>query len=1078
MAEIKKRKMTGGPRGRIGRVARRAVRARKKAEALHAKADLAHSEGEQAHRQAKAAHNKVHTLEEEMRRKADSPAGKPLPPRTGARPPGKSEGRGSPTMAASYGATPESRLPFSVVGLGASAGGYEAYTDFLAHLPKETGMAFVLVQHLDPSHPSHLGQLLSKASALPVTEIKNCGDVRPDRVYVIPSNTTVVLRNGRFRLSPRLNPRGVSMPIDMFFRSLAMEQQNRAIGIVLSGTGTDGTLGLQEIKGQGGITFAQDQGTAKHFGMPASAIAAGAVDFVMTPEQMTRELMRFSGHPYVAPVKQRTDRAHPPALEEGAEVENLFRQSSPEVRTLFMLLRTRTNVDFSLYKPGTLARRIMRRMLLHKIDSIGDYVKSLQESPAEVDALFNDLLISVTGFFRDSASFHALQKKILPRLLRDRPGNAPLRIWSCGCSTGEEAYSLAIAVSEVLEKARKQVPVQIFASDLNERGIEKARAGVYHENILLDISGDRLKRFFTKVNGFYQINKSIRDLCVFARHNAVMDPPFSNLDLISCRNMLIYLAPVLQKRILPVFHHALKPRGFLLLGSSETIGESSHLFELSDRKNKIYSKKLTLYSRAVDIIQPPLRDVDRPVPRSGSRRQESRPAQLQEEIDRVILSRYSPDGVLIDEKMDVFQFRGQTGQFLQHQHGAASLNLLKMVREELALDVRRTVTEAIQTGKRVERRATQIYLRRGPAHDVIIQVDPVTTDGERFFLVLFREVLPAAEETRELHKNARASKKATDARMVSKLREELASTKESLQAIIEEQEATNEELKSANEEIQSSNEELHSTNEELETAREELQSTNEELTTLNEELQNRNTDLACLNNDLINLLNSVNIAVIILGRDLTIRRFTATAEKLFNLIASDLGRPLTDLTRNVRVPDLEQTIAEVIENLTVIEQEVEDTKGHWYALRIRPYRTQDNRVEGVVLMLLDIDELRRAMVQMMGIVRHPLLLLYGDLRVVRANDAFYRNFNVTFEEIENRLLYDLGNGQWDLPELRELLEQILPERLEVHDFLVEHEFPKIGKRRIMINARRFYDEHGVQRIAIAFEDITETVKSS
>jgi two-component system, chemotaxis family, CheB/CheR fusion protein len=1074
MAKRKKTKRIPAGLGKDAELARRAAKARRKGQALHAKADLAHSQADQAHQQAKTVHKKVQLLEQELHRQAASPVGKALPPRTGAKPPDRSEQRGSPVMAATFGAAPESKLPFSVVGLGASAGGYEAYADFLSHVPKETGMAFVLVQHLDPSHPSHLGELLSKVSMLPVTEIKNSLEVRPDQVYVIPSNTTVALRNGRFKLSPRPHPRSVSMPIDIFFRSLAMEQQNRAIGILFSGTGTDGTLGAQEIKGQGGITFAQDQGTAKHFGLPGSAIAAGAVDFVMTPEQIARELMRISGHAYVAPVRQRAEGHHPPAPEEGLGVEDLFRESSPEMRTLFMLLRTRTNVDFSLYKPGTLGRRIMRRMLLHKTDSIDAYVRLLQESPAEVDALFADLLISVTGFFRDPASFQALQKKILPRLLRDHTGDAPLRIWSCGCSTGEEAYSLAIAVSEVLEKAKKELPVQIFASDLNDRGIEKARAGVYHENIVLDISRERLQRFFTKVNGFYQINKSIRDLCVFARHNAVMDPPFSNLDLISCRNMLIYLTPVLQKRILPVFHYALKPRGFLLLGSSETIGESSHLFELSDRKNKIYSKRITAYRPMVDLAQSVLRETARPIPRPKERREDARPGELQEKIDRVILSQYSPDGVLINEQMDVFQFRGETGRFLQHQQGAASLNLLKMVREDLSLDVRRAVTEAIQTGKRVEHRATQVHPRRGSGRDVIIQVDPVTSDGERFFLVLFREAHPAAEVAPELHKKSGGAQKAPEARLIAKLKEELASTKDSLQAIIEEQEATNEELKSANEEIQSSNEELQSTNEELETAREELQSTNEELTTLNQELQNRNTELAYLNNDLTNLLNSVNIAIIILSRDLTIRRFTATAEKLFNLIPSDLGRPLTDLTRNVRVPDLEQTIGEVIENLTVVEREVQDTEGHWYALRVRPYRTQDNRIEGVVLMLLDIDELKRAMVQMISIIRHPLVLLYADLKVSRANEAFYRTFHVTADETENRQLYDLGNGQWNIPKLRELLEHILPQKAEVHDFIVEHEFPKIGRRRIAINARRFYgDERGVQRIAIAFEDVTD-----
>jgi two-component system, chemotaxis family, CheB/CheR fusion protein len=1048
--------------------------AKRKVHSLHAKADAVHKRSEKVHAAAHRAHLKVKALKAETRRQAASAVGKPFPPKTGARPPRKSEERGSPVMPATYGTTPSSKLPFSVVGIGASAGGYEAYTTFLSHLPKETGMAFVLVQHLDPFHPSHLGELLSKVSTLPVTEIKTGAHVEPDHVYVIPSNTTVVLQNGRFKLSARLKPTGVTMSIDTFFRSLAIEQQNRAIGVLFSGTGTDGTLGLEEIKGEGGITFAQDQGSAKHFGMPGSAISAGVVDFVMAPDQMARELMRLSDHPYVAADKTGHDEERPVADDAG-EGGKVLSADHPELRTLFTLLRTRTNVDFSLYKPGTLNRRIMRRMVLHKIDSIEAYVRLLQESAGEIDALFNDLLISVTGFFRDPASFRALQKKILPRLVRDRPSGTPLRLWSCGCSTGEEAYSLAIVVSEYLEQARRNIPVQIFASDLNDRGIEKARTGIYHENIVLDVSNERLRRFFTRTNGFYQINKAIRDLCVFARQNIILDPPFSNLDLISCRNVLIYLAPVLQKRIIPIFHYALKPKGFLLLGSSESIGESAHLFELADRKHKIYARKVAPYRPAVDFGRFAPRDLSVPPPRAPARRHEGRPRDLHDEADRVILSRHSPSGVVINSQMDVIQFRGQTGPFLEHQPGNASLNLLKMVREELSLDVRRAVNNALAAGKRIEHRAAQIQLRRGVVRDVIIDVDPVTTtpEGERFLLVVFREMPGAGEPPADAEKKARPARLGAEARVVGNLKQELASTKESLQAIIEEQEATNEELKSANEEIQSSNEELQSTNEELETAREELQSTNEELTTLNQELQNRNTELAHLNNDLTNLINSVNMAVVILDRDLTIRRFTPTAEKLFNLIPSDLGRRLTDLNRNVQVPDLEQTIAGVIETLRVVEREVQDTQGRWYALRVRPYRTQDSRIAGAVLMLLDIEELKRAMIQMVTIVRHPLLLLHGDLRVARANDAFCRTFKVSPEDTENRPLYELGNGQWNIPRLRELLEDILPKRVEVRDYLVEHDFPKIGRRRIMVNARRFYDdERGTQRIAIAFEDVT------
>jgi len=590
------------------------------------------------------------------------------------------------------------------------------------------------------------------------------------------------------------------------------------------------------------------------------------------------------------------------------------------------------------------------------------------------------------------------------------------------------------------------------------------------------VSQDRLRRFFSKVDGFYQINKSIRDLCIFARQNVVLDPPFSNVDLISCRNVLIYLTPVLQKRVLPVFHYALKPHGFLLLGSSESMAASSELFEIADRKHKFYVKKLTTYRPRKDINEIVARQAPARPPKPPGTKEGAGLANLEEKVDHLILTRYSPAGVLINAQLDVLQFRGETGRFIEHHPGAASLNLLKMIREDLSLDVRRAVNKAVRSGERVEHRATQVRLRRGGPSDVTIEVQPVTTpsDSERFFLVLFQEAPSTAAALPGRQKASSAVQQGAQAREVTKLRDELAATRESLQAIIEEQEATNEELKSANEEIQSSNEELQSTNEELETAREELQSTNEELTTLNQELQNRNSELNYLNNDLTNLLATINIAVIILSHDLTIRRYTATAEKLFNFIPSDVGRRLSDITRNIHVPELEDIIHDVNENLAVVEREVQDREGRWYSLRVRPYRTQQNRIDGAVLMLLDIEEIKRAMVQMMGIVRHPLLLLHSDLTVSRANDAFYQVFQVSPKETENRNLYELGNRQWNIPKLRELLEEILPNRTEVHDFLVEHEFPQIGYRKIMINARRFYgDDRGVERIAVAFEDITD-----
>jgi two-component system CheB/CheR fusion protein len=1053
-----------------------AARALAGVEAQHEQADALHREASSLHEASTALRKSVQSGKRGIKH-PQRPVIQDLPPRGSAKERVELRQKvGSPGRAA---ADPEAHphpvLPFTVVGIGASAGGFEAATSLLSHLPGDLGCALVLLQHLDPTHESKLAELLSHKSPLPIVSIRNGMEVEPNKMYVLPANATVVLNGGRFRLGPR-EPWPNPMPIDFFLRSLATEQQNRAIGVILSGSGTDGTLGLAEIKGQGGLTFAQDKASSKHFGMPGSAIATGVVDFVIPPHAIAAELKRLVEHPYINPQRSGETKAAAVA-QETPPAETLFKEHAEELKSLFTLLRSRAGVDFSLYKPATLNRRIMRRMTLQKIDDLPAYLKFLQQNTSEVDALFNDLLISVTGFFRDTGTYQALKKSILPRLMKTREDDAPLRVWSCGCATGEEAYSLAIVLTEFLEHARKHIPVQIFASDLNERGIEKARTGLYHENILIDVSPERLRRFFVKVDGYFQVSKQIRDMCVFARQNVVMDPPFSNLDMISCRNVLIYLSPVLQRRIMPVFHYALKPGGYMLLGSSETIGEASELFDLIDKKNKIYARKVTAYRPAVDFEKGfvPPREITPAAKSSKSQPFESIESSLQQKVDRLILNRFSPSGVVINRQMDVLQFRGNTGPFIEHQSGAASLNLLRIVRDELALDVRRAVNKAIQTGERVEQ-ASEMRIGGG-AQQINIQVYPLpsTPGGEKFLLITFREVSLREQEhtVRGDAAKVRASRAKAEPRQIARLRDELGATKESLQSIIEEQEATNEELKSANEEIQSSNEELQSTNEELETAREELQSTNEELTTLNQELQNRNIELARVNDDLTNLLSSVNIAIIMLGTDFKVRRFTPTAEKIFNLIPSDVGRRLSDLNRNIQVPDLDDAIAQVVEKLTAVDREVQDREGRWYSLRIRPYRTRESRIEGVVLLLLDIDEIKRAIKHIITLAREPLLTLTSDLKVVRANDAFCRAFGINPDHIENKSVYEMADGEWNIPRLKQLLEEYLPSQGELRDFRIEHEFPKLGKRNLVINARRFYEEgRGLQLVLLAIEDVT------
>ena len=961
---------------------------------------------------------------------------------------------------------PSSGKPFPIVGIGASAGGFEAFSEFLKYLPADTGMAFVLVQHLNPKHKSQLSELLGRTTRVPVVEAEDNVEVAPNQVYVIPANARITIQDGRLRVSPRKENELPPMPIDAFFRSLASEQQDQAIGIVLSGTGTDGTLGIEAIKGEGGITFAQHESSAKYYGMPGSAITSGNVDFVLTSEGIAAELGRIAQHPYVGRAKEM------PTLKPVQDIgsERALKGADAEMGQLFSLLRARTGVDFALYKPSTLRRRIVRQMILQKFDSLGQYVSFLERRPREVDSLFNDLLIYVTSFFRDPKTFQALKKTVFPKLLKARADDLPLRFWVCGCSTGEEAYSLAISLIEFFEQNRTHRPVQIFASDVNDAGINKARAGIYPQNIMQDISAERLRRFFSKTGGHYQVNKSVRDMVVFARQNVIVDPPFSNLDLITCRNVLIYLDAVLQRKIMSVFHYALQAHGLLVLGNSETVGASSDLFSLANKKDKIYRKKQT-YSRPAF---PSARKVPPEVAVAAQPAERANVAvcvpDLHGQMDKLLLRDFAPAAVLVSADLEVLHFRGRTGEYLEHSAGAASLNLLRMVRESLAIDLRSAVSRASKNDSHVKHTS---HLRRdGHDYDIVIEVIPLrpAPDSERFFVVIFRELGRTAFEPAGPGKRGAS---AGDAREIASLKAELALTRESLQTTIEEQEANNEELKSANEEIQSTNEELQSTNEELETAKEELQSTNEELTTLNEELQTRNSEVGQANNDLTNLLASINVAILMLGEDLTIRRYTPTAERMFNLIPSDLGRRFSDLNRSILIPDLEKTITSVMVNLTPLERDVQDRDGNWYSLRIRPYRTRENKIEGVVIMLVDIDQLKDALEMVLTTAKEPLLTLGADLKVRKANDAFYHTFHMIAEETEGRFLYEAGRGQWNTVELRKLLEEVLPKSKEIHDFPLEADFREVGQRKLLINASRFYDEGwGLQTILMAIEDVT------
>jgi two-component system CheB/CheR fusion protein len=928
---------------------------------------------------------------------------------------------------------------FPVVGIGASAGGLEAFTKLLQHLPADTGMAFVLIQHLDPKHDSILASLLSRATKMRVVEATHQMRIEPNRVYVMPPNTNMTIMNSMLNLTRRLDTRSQHMPVDHFFHSLAGSQKDRAIGVILSGTASDGTAGLRAIKSEGGITFAQDQNSAKYDGMPRNAISAHVVDFILKPEDIAKELVNISHHPYV---RRSTEKAPEFLLEGKSDFDKIF-----------ALLRAKTGSDFSAYKRGTIERRVRRRMVLRKISKLADYIKLLQATPAEVTALYEDLLINVTEFFRDPKTFEVLKTDIFPKLLQGRASGDPIRIWVAGCSTGEEAYSITMVLVDFLSEQEADNPVQMFGTDISEIAITKARAGLYTESVVAKIPRDLLQRYFTKAGHGHRIGKRIRDLCVFARQDLTKDPPFSRVDLLSCRNLLIYLDQDLQNKVAPIFHYALKPDGYLLLGNAESLA-SSNLFSVVDKTHKIFRKRLVTDAPALHF---PIRSLRTEEPVSAVPKAEWTEHEVQREADRIVVAKYGPAGVIIDEQMEILQFRGNMNPYLQPAMGAASLNLLKMAKAEIVPDLRAAIDLA--------KRGTAAVRREGQ-RNVGIEIVPIETppERERLFLVLFetagRPPVSGSAEGPPLPEPAEGEA----GREVAALKSELALANQHLQVLMDERQASEEELRSANEEILSSNEELQSTNEELETSQEELQSTNEELTTVNDELQRRNTELSQLSNDLSNLLNSVNIPIVMLDNELRVRHFTLTAEHVLNLRSSDVGRPITEIKSNLDIPELEKLLARVVGDLTPIELDVQDRSGAWYSMRIRPYRTEDNKIDGAVMVLYDVEQLKRSLQEVrqardfsqaiVETVPGPLVVLDAGLRVIIANRAFYTTLKLHRQGTEGTILYELAGGQWNVPALREKLELALAENRSFADLELTADFPRVGKKILLLQGRR------------------------
>ncbi len=883
---------------------------------------------------------------------------------------------------------------FPIVGIGASAGGLAAFEAFFSGLPKDTdpGMAFVAVQHLDPNHKSILTDLIRRYTRMQVVEVEDGMVVQPNTAYIIPPARDMAFLNGALNLLEPSAPRGQRLPIDFFFRSLAQDQHERAIGIILSGTGSDGTLGVRAIKGEGGMVMVQTPETAEYDGMPTSAIATGMVDYQLPPAEMAAKLIS-----YWANTSDSTSMVSGTYLSkaEGA------------LRKIFILLRSQTGHDFSAYKINTIQRRIKRRMVVHQIETMEAYVKYLQREPDEAAALFADLLIGVTNFFRDAEAFKVLEDEIIPKLFAGRSADSTVRVWSSGCSTGEEAYSLAILLAERQEAMKRSFKVQIFATDIDSHAINVARAGKYPSSITADVSPERLARYFSADSdgNSFRVHKAIRDMLVFSEQNINKDPPFSKLDLISCRNVMIYMGAELQKKLIPLFHYALNPGGYLFLGTSETVGEFSDLFSVVERKSKIYRRREMLVSShafGMNRFVTPVTAIDAALPRKVDY---SGKIDLRQLTEQSLLKEGAMSAALVNAQGDILYLHGRTGMYLEPAPGeAGAANILKMAREGLRPDLATALHKAqvgkeavVVPGLRVKTNGdfstVNLSVRRVAAGTVAA---PDTT----MYLVILEAALVGAvkkEHAEVLHRTGKRNEPETGlaAKRIEALQVELRTKEEYLKTANEELETSNEELKSSNEEMQSVNEELQSTNEELETSKEELQSVNEELATVNAELQTKVNDLSRVNYDMNNLLSGTGIATVFVDHHLRILRFTTGAAKIINFISSDVGRPVSHIVSNLVGYDaLTRDVQGVLDTLIPRDLEVQTTGGEYYAMHIMPYRTTSNVIEGVVITFVDITEMKLA--------RESLRKANDELRlavVVRdSHDA------ITVQDLEGRII--------------------------------------------------------------------------
>ncbi|HEY4198338.1 MAG TPA: CheR family methyltransferase [Mucilaginibacter sp.] len=899
---------------------------------------------------------------------------------------------------------------FPVVAIGGSAGAFPAIKQFFTHMPGDAGIAFIIIMHLDPNHKGQVAQVIGNYTSMHVVEAVDGQPIEADHVYIIPPNRDMGIHNRKLLLLNQAKPNGFRQPIDYFFQSLADDQWNRAVGIVLSGMGSDGETGMRLIKEKLGMVMVQDPETAEYRSMPDAAVGTNLIDYVLSPEEMPLKLIQYLKHPIMAD-------------EPNEQARNEIRNGN-SIQKVLMLLRTQTGHDFSMYKKSTVIRRIDRRIAFHQLPDYVHYVNFLRENPQEIDVLFSELLIGVTKFFRDAAAFEALKNK-LRNVVHAKKNNDPIRVWVAGCSTGEEAYSIAMLVMECLEQQqRKKMPkIQIFATDLDAEAIELARQGIYHDNIAADVSEERLAKYFTRTEGGYAVKKDLREMIVFAQHNLIKDAPFTRLDLLCCRNVMIYLTSELQKKIIPIFHYSLNLGGIMFMGPAETIGGFTELFVSIDPKWKIFERKgneMTV-NRVIDF---PFHVAKHPTHLIALDEPEKQQAKISiaDTFNKIVLENFAPCSVLINDRGDILYSNGKTGNYLELPRGEAAMNIFKMAREELKYVLGNIIHQARTQKSAIS--INDVKLREGNTvrllnlHASIM--DPA--NNHSLILVVFDDRGPLKKTVRGKNKGDPGKDQ-----VLEDMEKELVYTKQQLHSTIEQMETSLEELKSTNEELQSTNEELQSTNEESLTTKEEMQSLNEELMTVNVQYQSKAEELTRLNNDMKNLLDSTEIGTIFLNTNLEILRYTPQIKKLFNVIPSDIGRSLSDIVANLDYQTLKENINEVVERLLTREIELKTKGGEWYSIRIMPYRTLDNFISGAVLTFSDITgykqmeyklrALQKYSAGVVNIIQQPALQLDKDFTVVTANDEFATAFVLPGDDLIGIPFEKFAAQKWRLKDM-------------------------------------------------------------